>query len=641
MATSKKPLTKSMTSSSTSVQTKSTAGTIHSQNLESVACLWLDQNIHSTNDNRTTQEELRQVINYLQTFDNGDQCEEYIRQTIHEKVVLIVSGSLGQIIVPRLHSLPQLAACYVFCSNKEANERWANKYSKVKGVFVIRSELVNKIAQDQAARNKVEDSASISVISNGPKSLEAHNAIFMWFQLFIEVLLRMHHKSTDRKELIDICKKNYNGNRKEMTIIEEFQMDYKSDNAVWWYTRNACFYRMMNKALRVQDYDILFPLRFLITDIAKQLKDGHEKFIRTSDTRTVIRVYRGQAIGHDELNLMRNSLGEYLSMNSFLSTSRNRATAVDFIRMIPISDEYQRILFEIEIDPRLKTKAFADIKEMSYYQKEDEVLIMLGALFCIQKVIEDEKNRMWIANISLASEDDYHLKETFSFMKDKIGDETNLDSLGKILLEMGEDRQAEKCYRRMQEEFRLGMSDAQSGIGWALYWCDEYDESLEHLQEALSIRRHLLGENHVKVAECFCRIGCVYWRENMYDKALFNMKKSTEIHEKTLEIDSAALATSYNGMGLIYHRLDQTDLALEYYNKTLEVQLANLPPNHPNIALTYNNLGALHKDIGNISEALKYYKKSLEISRKILPPTHTDIIRTENNIKKVKEQMKT
>ena len=311
----------------------------------------------------------------------------------------------------------------------------------------------------------MEDSASISVISNGPKSLQAHNAIFMWFQLFIEVLLRMHHKSADRKELIDICKKNTMEIGKKWLSFKNLRQPTKVITQYGGIREMHVFYRMMNKALRVQDYDILLPLRFLITDIAKQLKDGHEKFIRTSDTRTVIRVYRGQAIGHDELNLMRNSLNEYLSMNSFLSTSRNRATAVDFIRMIPMSDEHQRILFEIEIDPRLKTKEFADINEMSYYQNEDEVLIMLGALFRIRKVTEDEKNRMWITNISLASEDDYRLKETFSFMKDKIGDETNLDSLGKILLEMGEYRQAEKCYRRMHEEFRLGMSDAQSGIG--------------------------------------------------------------------------------------------------------------------------------------------------------------------------------
>ena len=59
----------------------------------------------------------------------------------------------------------------------------------------------------------------------------------------------------------------------EMKIIDEFEKNYKPENAIWWYTRESCFYRMMNKALRVQDFDMLFALRFFITDIAKQIKE--------------------------------------------------------------------------------------------------------------------------------------------------------------------------------------------------------------------------------------------------------------------------------------------------------------------------------------------------------------------------------
>jgi hypothetical protein len=106
-------------------------------NLELFACLWLDQSVDSTQDNRDTQKELRQVINHLRTFDNSDECEQYIQQITQEKVVLIVSGSLGRQVVPRLHDLPQFSACYVFCQDKKANEQWANKYHKVK--YFIRS----------------------------------------------------------------------------------------------------------------------------------------------------------------------------------------------------------------------------------------------------------------------------------------------------------------------------------------------------------------------------------------------------------------------------------------------------------------------------------------------------------------------
>jgi hypothetical protein len=125
MATSKNQSTK-VSSSTKSVDQPTNF------NFESFSCLWLDQNVSSSQDNLETQKELREVINHLRTFDNSDECEQYTRQITKEKVVLIVSGSAGRQIVPKLHDLPQFSACYVFCHDKKANEQWANKYQKVK-----------------------------------------------------------------------------------------------------------------------------------------------------------------------------------------------------------------------------------------------------------------------------------------------------------------------------------------------------------------------------------------------------------------------------------------------------------------------------------------------------------------------------
>ncbi|CAF4979831.1 unnamed protein product, partial [Rotaria sp. Silwood1] len=461
-------------------------------------------------DNIETQKELRQVINHLRTFDQSDECEQYLRQITKEKVVLIVSSSLGRQIVPRLHDLPHFSACYVFCQDEKTNDLWTNQYNKVNGVFTERAKLIDQISKDQIVRSKIDDGASISIITSSSQSLQVRNAIFLWFQLFIEVLLRMHHKSNDRKELLNICKLSYKDNVKEIKTIDEFENNYKAENAIWWYTRESCFYRMMNKALRVQDFDMLFALRFFITDIAKQIKSEHEKFIRTSDDRNIIHVYRGQLIENDELELIKKSIGEFVSMNSFLSASRKRSTALRFTRITRRTNNLQSIIFEIKIDPRLQTKAFANISQMSYCQKEDEVLIMLGALFRIEEVNEDKEERMWVARVLLASEDDYHLKETFSYMKSTIGDDTDLDSLGKILIEMGEYEQAQKYYRRMLDEIQLASGTAELGLGRAYGRCKKVDESLEHLKEALHIRQRLLGPNHADVGACYSSIGALH-----------------------------------------------------------------------------------------------------------------------------------
>ena len=487
----------------------------------------------------------------------------------------------------------------------------------------------------------MEDGASISVISSGSQSLQARNAIFMWFQLFIEVLLRMHHKSTDRKELLDICKQNYKGNYQEMEIIEEFEKKYKPENAIWWYTRESCFYRMMNKALRVQDFDMLFALRFFITDIAKQLKDQYEKFIRTSDSRNMIRVYRGQIIGIDELELMKNSTGQFLSMNSFLSTSRDRSMALHFARITPEVSGTQRVIFEIDIDPRLQTKAFAEIKAVSYFQHEDEVLIMLGALFRIEKVVEDKNDRLWMVRLSLASEDDYHLKETFAYMKKMIGDDTDLGSLGKILYQMGEYEQAQKCYERMMHDSRVTVADCHTGLGRILSKQSESQLALSHLNQAIRLREELFDSTHESVGEVYDCIGFVQWNLlEQYDHALISLKKALAIREKKLPSDSLELAATYNNIACTYDLMANQDLASKYYDKCLKIQQTVLPAEHPNIAHSYNNIGMMYLDKGDYANALKHFEKSLEIKYKTLPPSHKDITLTENNIRGLKDRMK-
>ena len=100
-------------------------------NLESFSCMWLDQDVHTTQDNQETLQKLRSIINHLQLFDNCNDCEQCIRQITKEKVVLIVSGRSGRTIIPFVHDLPQFLASYIFCQDLKANKEWSSKYAKV------------------------------------------------------------------------------------------------------------------------------------------------------------------------------------------------------------------------------------------------------------------------------------------------------------------------------------------------------------------------------------------------------------------------------------------------------------------------------------------------------------------------------
>jgi len=102
------------------------------QNLETYFLIWLDAAVNSSEENVKAQQELRKSINHLTTFDDDNKCEEYIQSIPDDdRIILIISGQLGQKLVPRIHQLRQISSIYVYCTNKKPNEQWTREFSKV------------------------------------------------------------------------------------------------------------------------------------------------------------------------------------------------------------------------------------------------------------------------------------------------------------------------------------------------------------------------------------------------------------------------------------------------------------------------------------------------------------------------------
>ena len=76
------------------------------------------------------------------------------------------------------------------------------------------------------------------------KSTTGLNGQFVYSQLLIDFLLRMKSNERDKNELISVLKKEYIGNRSQLTILRDFQRDYSPNNVLSWYTRDLFFYSL-------------------------------------------------------------------------------------------------------------------------------------------------------------------------------------------------------------------------------------------------------------------------------------------------------------------------------------------------------------------------------------------------------------
>ena len=94
--------------------------------------IWMDPNVNKFKENLDLQDSLRKIFGkYLLTYERPDECERFIGEKKNDLIILIVSGSLGQLMVPKIHDEQQLKSVIVYCMDKERNEKWANHYEKV------------------------------------------------------------------------------------------------------------------------------------------------------------------------------------------------------------------------------------------------------------------------------------------------------------------------------------------------------------------------------------------------------------------------------------------------------------------------------------------------------------------------------
>ncbi|UJR38735.1 hypothetical protein I4U23_031400 [Adineta vaga] len=627
------------TSTSDNVPVQIKSGTIsaaidvNDKNYESFALIWLDVDSKKAQNNIEIQDKLREVFDYIRVFDSVELFLiwlDYRCKRDMEKVILIISGQLSEEVLLKIHDYSQLVAIYVFGTNLTTAKDWSKKFGKIYLLAEETKILVDTVKSYQRELDHLEDISALPITVynsstssvTGEESSSNLNAEFMWFQLLIEIIVQMNHTNSDRHDLLELCRKAQAGNIQQLQLIEEFQQNCRTGNALSWYTRESCFYRMLNKALRCKDFDTLIAFRSFVTDLHAELK-----YLQGNTTSTSItKVYRFQLISKEELDRIKSSVGKYISMNSFLSTTldQNYATALLSSTTSVIYSELEPILLEITIDPSLRgAKPFADISSQSYFQVEKEVLFMLGIIFKIEEVVFEQSTTV---KLSLADENASDLKELSSYLRTEMQKFTpTLTSLGVLLCQMGEYEKSEKCYQHRVDQLKnknsMEISGCYRGLGNVAHERGDYDLAIHYHQMALKVDLNQ-PENDQRIASNYHNLAIAYVEKNDFENASEYNEKCLKIEKKIYGSDSIRVASTYLNMGCAYDGQEKYSDALMQYNDALQIQEKHLPPNHPEIANTLSNIGFTHYKLKAYSDALNYFEKSLAKKLISLPATH-------------------
>ena len=331
----------------------------------------------------------------IQSFNDVETALKFIHSQNHTNILFIISNILARDHASILVTEQQIVGFYIYYTSEDKQTVWRTEDKKVRSAVSDSTALLAQLHGDineYSGRWPFDQKSFQKALTNTSQ----------WYHLFLLIVcFQSQHSDKLYKEMFDECRVYYRTNTATLQRIDEFQRNYNPNNAIREYTRDSFLYRIINRALRTQNMEIIRKFSPFISDLHAQLRQFHHNYF-TSNEPLIRSVYRGQYLSPNELNSLRavwKSNNPIITLTTFGSTSLDPDIAIN-LGCWP-SDSQIPCLFEIILTDKYnetqremyfrKHDVFATIASASVMPNEQEVLFSPGIHFRI-KSIEDPVN---------------------------------------------------------------------------------------------------------------------------------------------------------------------------------------------------------------------------------------------------------
>jgi len=189
------------------------------------------------------------------------------------------------------------------------------------------------------------------------------------------------------------------------------------------------------------------------------------------------------------------------------------------------------------------------------------------------------------------------------------------------------------------EREELSRSEALNDRVFELWSAGKSQEALSLAQEALAIRKEVLGEEHPDYATSLNNLAGLYHAMGDYARAEPLYRQAMEIEKKVLGEVHPDYAISLNNLALLYKSMGDYARAEPLYRQAMELRKKVLGEEHPDYATSLNNLASLYDSMGDYARAQPLYLQALEIRKKVHGEEHPQYATSLNNLASLYDSM--
>ncbi|CAF2111763.1 unnamed protein product [Rotaria magnacalcarata] len=376
--------------------------------------VWYDASI----GNEENQSYVKQIQKKFSTNEvvqcvNENHLVQLIRCESFDEIILITSGKTGKSIIDKIGYYWNLKGIIIYCSNINYHQTWAKPYKKVTLV-------TNKFCDVLIDIENILDGKSYFIIKGFTYDdiclnlRTTHNANYYLspkvddgfiISNFYEVILNINFQKEIMQQLHNkIQTKGFFNNQLPAhfqlpnleSVAEHFIKAFDTepsksieDKIINLYSKSKpCLYKVVNDVLNLLDEELIL----LIGDYIKTLRYSLIKYVDNEPKMKyarILKLYRGIYLDQQSTEnfLKKFKVNDYIIFPSFLSTTMDKATALQF-------SQQKGVLFEIIIDttsdiPNNMPKC---IKAVSEFKNEEEIVFNCFSMLKVNTITTQNEN---------------------------------------------------------------------------------------------------------------------------------------------------------------------------------------------------------------------------------------------------------
>ena len=192
-----------------------------------------------------------------------------------------------------------------------------------------------------------------------------------------------------------------------------------------------------------------------------------------------------------------------------------------------------------------------------------------------------------------------------------------------------------------QESAQARLAEADSLNNLATLYSDmgSYDQALPLYQQALAIKKSVLGEDHPDYATSLNNLATLYSDMGSYDQALPLYQQALAIKKADIGENHPSFAASLSNLAALYDIMGSYDKAEPLYQQALAILRTGSGGNHPLYPQILNNLAVLYEAIGSYDKAEPLLKRALAIKKADMGENHPSFIQSLSNLAALYDSM--